>query len=713
MFSSRRKQLKFVKKELINKFDNINSVVISGNWGTGKSSFVNALKNELLKDNNVDIINIQCGIECDLKQILNSISLQIENIMKKNNIYTRNNGIIHKYFKSIYNLVENTDYEIFAHIGNLFKNNTQNFFELRDEMNNKLRKLKDMKIYIFIDDLDRILDEESRINILKIIYESINLDRCLTIFSLDMDQFLCEREYGYIEKYVDFNINLTNISFYEIVDMYTNDFFVNTLSFHMVKDNNEIPKIIKSVYDDIIKSFQELLKKDSYKNLEDDINESIFQIKIFGSNPRKVKSLMKTVENMLEIINEVWFKDAECVKNEYTDLKWIESIIRVSFLNIFCKECFDNLYFSDDISEYKTDLKNKYIYESILKKIDSRDRQKELYKMIIHQMYTMDIYNDKTLHQIVTEELNNNDLKIEHLNSYFNYCISIHCNLEYTEKVISFIKNNENANLYILQFINHYEKQIYNLHHLKNNDYLKMTSYLVNQTKEIIKHTQKTDMVIEYIKRIISGYTRMHIKGLNELFHYIESKGAIRTSDFYIIPTIDSIDELLKNKDFSRISNSTINDYILSYKNDIKNIDRKDLPVKNIFLDTIDLIENIIKIVMNWESLLDDLEKYRVYYEVPNVNEYNMIIKYFNKLENTLSSNQDDISIKLIEDFEKFILDLPNKNFKLEQRKEIKNHVYNICDLIFMKKKIINYFDQDDWDDILLKIYNKFINFAD
>ena len=237
LFSSRRKQLKFVKKELINKFDNINSVVISGNWGTGKSSFVNALKNELLKDNNVDIINIQCGIECDLKQILNSISLQIENIMKKNNIYTRNNGIIHKYFKSIYNLVENTDYEIFAHIGNLFKNNTQNFFELRDEMNNKLRKLKDMKIYIFIDDLDRILDEESRINILKIIYESINLDRCLTIFSLDMDQFLCEREYGYIEKYVDFNINLTNISFYEIVDMYTNDFFVNTLSFHMVKDN--------------------------------------------------------------------------------------------------------------------------------------------------------------------------------------------------------------------------------------------------------------------------------------------------------------------------------------------------------------------------------------------------------------------------------------------------------------------------------------------
>ena len=76
-------------------------------------------------------------------------------------------------------------------------------------------------------------------------------------------------------------------------------------------------------------------------------------------------------------------------------------------------------------------------------------------------------------------------------------------------------------------------------------------------------------------------------------------------------------------------------------------------------------------------------------------------------------TNQDDISIKLIEDFEKFILDLPNKNFKLEQRKEIKNHVYNICDLIFMKKKIINYFDQDDWDDILLKIYNKFINFAD
>lgn len=701
LFSSRKKQLEFVQKELINKFDDINSVVISGNWGTGKSSFVNVLKKELLKEKMVDIINVQCGIECDLKQILNSISLQIENIMKKNNIYTRNNGIIHKYFKNIYNLVENTDYEIFANAGNLFENNPKNFLELRHEMNNKLNKL-DRKIFIFIDDLDRILDEESRINILKIIYESINLNKCLTVFSLDIDRFLDEKKFEYIEKYVDFNINLTNIDFNEIVDMYKNDFFsddfVKKLSSFMIRDR--IPETMVYVYKDIIKSFQELLKND--KNTEE-IKKSIMQFKNYGTNPRKVKSLIKIIENMLEIINEVWFKNDKCVNNEYTTLRWVEMIVRISFLNVFYKECFDYLYFSNDILDYKIDTKNEHIYTSVLKKIDSKGKEIDIYRLIIYQMYTMDINNDKTLNQAVVEELNTDNLKKEHLNLYFYQCLGINCDLDYTKKVISFIEKNINSSLYLGQFIGHYMKQMNNLNYLKNDDYKKITRFLATKTKEIIRQTKKIDVIIECIREIIRGYIKIHIDGLNELVGYIEKID----NDAFIYPEINNIDELIKSKKILKATDPAINNYILNSKKNIENIDIRDLPVKNIFLNVIDLIENILNILIIWEGVLNDLEESQIYYEIPDVDDYDKIIKYLNKVKNTLIFRQNDMSISLIEDFQKFTLNFINNTANLQQKNDIKNEIYEICAII-EESEIINHLDKIEWDDFLLKVFRTY-----
>ena len=87
LFKTRKKQLDIVKKELLDNYDENNSIVISGLWGSGKTSFVNALKKQLSIEGN-EIVNIQCGVECDLNQMLRNMSNQIEEIMKKNKIYT-------------------------------------------------------------------------------------------------------------------------------------------------------------------------------------------------------------------------------------------------------------------------------------------------------------------------------------------------------------------------------------------------------------------------------------------------------------------------------------------------------------------------------------------------------------------------------------------------------------------------------------------------
>ena len=81
--------------------------------GIWEKSFVNALKKQLSIEGK-EIVNIQCGVECDLNQMLRNMSNQIEEIMKKNKIYPKNNGVIHKYFKTISLMVENTDYKFIS-----------------------------------------------------------------------------------------------------------------------------------------------------------------------------------------------------------------------------------------------------------------------------------------------------------------------------------------------------------------------------------------------------------------------------------------------------------------------------------------------------------------------------------------------------------------------------------------------------------------------
>ena len=78
LFDSRKKELMIIEDELISNFDNYNSIIISGNWGSGKTSLVNVLKGRLSKK--YEIIDIQCGVECDLKSMLENIALQIERI---------------------------------------------------------------------------------------------------------------------------------------------------------------------------------------------------------------------------------------------------------------------------------------------------------------------------------------------------------------------------------------------------------------------------------------------------------------------------------------------------------------------------------------------------------------------------------------------------------------------------------------------------------
>ena len=86
---------------------------------------MNILKNNLSKK--YEIIDIQCGVECDLEIMLNIISSQIEKIMTNHKIYINNSDIVHKYFQIIRQLTKDTDYKFISHIVNVIDPYPKNF----------------------------------------------------------------------------------------------------------------------------------------------------------------------------------------------------------------------------------------------------------------------------------------------------------------------------------------------------------------------------------------------------------------------------------------------------------------------------------------------------------------------------------------------------------------------------------------------------------
>lgn len=113
LFESRKRQLDNLCKELEQSREEPFAVAISGKWGSGKTSFVNALKEKL---GQAEFVNVECSIEYDVKAALNDLASQIQDIFKRNNVYIGTNSVIDKYFKKIGEFVDDAGYSGMAKI---------------------------------------------------------------------------------------------------------------------------------------------------------------------------------------------------------------------------------------------------------------------------------------------------------------------------------------------------------------------------------------------------------------------------------------------------------------------------------------------------------------------------------------------------------------------------------------------------------------------
>lgn len=150
LFESRKRQLNSICEEL-KKFHGEResfAVAISGKWGIGKTSFVNALEKKIER---AEFVHIECAIGYDVKEILNEMSLQLMDIFRDNKIYVLQNGIIEKYFRKISEFANNMGYDKFAKIIDGFRQNEEkSYSKMKDLMNEELEKFHQITKKIFI-----------------------------------------------------------------------------------------------------------------------------------------------------------------------------------------------------------------------------------------------------------------------------------------------------------------------------------------------------------------------------------------------------------------------------------------------------------------------------------------------------------------------------------------------------------------------------------
>lgn len=457
LFEPRKKQLITVCKELREIEKSPFAIMISGEWGTGKSSFLNAMREEM---GDVEFIIIEGGMEVDIKKILNDIAIQIEKVFEKNKFYIGRNSSIEKYFEYIGNMADGAGYSFAGDIlKGIKKENTDGYEQNKKAINEELLRFYEVvnkKIFIVVDNLDRVKDEV-RDKMFDVIRESINLNCCTTVFLVDQEKIKTSHiSKEFIEKYINRHIELCPISYVTIFDEYYQEFSKLELkSDYMNQRKQEIITYMIPEIESIIEKSENMLgkleQKYSTSSDEEKLQEQceiwqdvIERQKKRVKNPRKFKRfLFDHLGVMMKILDSVWFSNSAFEDNLYSRMDWGKIIFRIAYLKSFLYEEYDCLLHAGSLNNLRNQQTEYEIVSLVLEPGDdgsSGDKQAVI-ELIVYNMYSMDIKLDKSKRQELLDELRYDKLQEKNLPRYFQECIQWDVNNEYLKKILEYTLN--------------------------------------------------------------------------------------------------------------------------------------------------------------------------------------------------------------------------------------------------------------------------------
>lgn len=161
------------------------ALALNGDWGTGKTSLLNVLSEELKKDKNYTIL-IQPMILDSSEKLMGYFFRELETLLSSNGIFTGKESPFKKYFNLIFQTINTLNFNKGIEIEKLLKNlDTQEHNEFRDikerleidiqKLLSRKKNSNSTKIYIIIDDFDRV-ERDTFLSTLIFIKEIVNFN---------------------------------------------------------------------------------------------------------------------------------------------------------------------------------------------------------------------------------------------------------------------------------------------------------------------------------------------------------------------------------------------------------------------------------------------------------------------------------------------------------------------------------------------------------
>lgn len=734
LFPTRIMELERIHKFIVDiDIDYPYALAINGEWGEGKTSFVNVLSDKLNQDGN-EIIYIQPMILDTREKLLSYFFEQIEQVLHKNKIYTGENSPYKNYLEILIKILNNKN---FSNVFNIFNSTQKNnkSTELRSlknklEENIKILTNKGNRIVILIDDLDRV-EPETVYNLLTFVKEIVDLKGILTIFTVDYRKITSDKiTIEYLEKFIDSKFSLKKISSEEIFKHYFKIFKKDYKNDILNNFYNQITNEFLEYISILEKKSSSILEKNSESTSNDeekikDIKRKYLDLDKKLKNARNIKKIVANVEENFSFMDDEITKNSSNIditnymKNE---INISEIILNLSIFKILFREYFDRIVQLGSYEAFINDENEEFIIKLFFNgnslMLTKNEKQKEIERIKI-RLYDFLIFSDKLHHSILMkikteeerllEKLYNIDNVTEKSTEDWNF-ISInklHSAIRLSPKekesvhrdkfiriIISSFKNKQISALELLSLLKRPQRTI-----LFDNEKFLNEFFTVlkdeNLGIELLKNKQSLFEILSQLKdtaifslpnflsMLIYAYKAGTSKNIikYEGIEHIKSQNSV-----YSFKNIEGLNasfvHLLKNENLSKdiLSKNTLRENVELIKNDFsKHVNNIDIEIVEAFkynYERIDIILNIL-------DLKEKIEDYINQYTDNNIFELESL--YMNNFKKSEISKKINIFYKTLkkkevshEDYRLFhglisaLKEVDKKNLKQEDVKKIR-----------------------------------------
>ena len=372
---------KYDLERLLNYLNNFSIIGINGEWGSGKSFLIDHLKNFILIK--IDLLS------CNIDEIQTVILNEIDKLLK-------NQGIFSPFSPKLKKIIQQG--KLFENISQLFVKNDISYSDAITGLRNNLRSINKTVVIVY-EDLDRV-ENSTIIKQILGISEKIAGNNIKILYQFSETSLLEKGiDRAYLEKYIPFILNLTDIPFrstlsYVLKEKFNENFLLKEIDFSF---------LYSPIYFPYFKNFDNLnrpsfnigreLKNISIRKTQlflNELNQVINEKEIYKKNKRVViiffllkhfyydaykklssgESILDTFTFLYQDKNDTilnWFVYCQNEGISILDLMTTEdnklSAFIISIFEYNCDIETINNDFEDFINEARNNLKNKNLNE--------------------------------------------------------------------------------------------------------------------------------------------------------------------------------------------------------------------------------------------------------------------------------------------------------------------------------------------------------------